>query len=279
MDAPSRSSARRSQCGKKLLGDEHGETAVSFSDLASVLRLNGDLDGAEALLRQSLELSRKLRGEGHAITATTMHDAGVIAASKGDLSSSEALFRKAMETHRKALGENHPLVAVTLNSLSRVLRDQGRYDEAADALEAALHMARPALGSEHQLVAIYTINLAAVELSRKQPEAAEALLREGLRVRALAPQLVPNRRRIFPEDDWSVGATKSLLGESLIALGRYSEGEAVLLDARRELGMLSAPPRRDVDATIGRLIKLYEAWGKRDKAAVYQALLVPASPE
>ena len=52
----------------------------------------------------------------------------------------------------------------------------------------------------------------------------------------------------------------------------------MLLDARRELGMLPAPPRRDVDATIGRLIQLDQAWGKRDKAAVGQALLVPASP-
>ena len=151
--------------------------------------------------------------------------------------------------HRKALGESHPLVAVTLNSLSRVLRDQGRYDEAAAALEAALHIARPALGSEHQLVAIYTINLAAVYLARGQPEAAEALLREGLRIRALSPQLVPNRRRIFPEDDWSVGATKSLLGASLTALGRYGEAETVLLEARRDLDASASPPtpgcRRD----------------------------------
>ena len=80
-----------------------------------------------------------------------------------------------MDTHRKALGENHPLVAVTLNSLSRILRDQGRYDEAAAALEAALAIARPALGSDHQLIAIYTINLASVQLARKEPKAAEAL--------------------------------------------------------------------------------------------------------
>ena len=109
-----------------------------------------------------------------------------------------------------------------------------------------LAIARPALGSEHQLIAIYTINLASVQLARKEPKAAEALLRDGLRIRVLSPQLIPNRRRIFPEDDWSVGATKSLLGASLIALGRYSEAEAVLLEARRDLAAVSPPSRRDV---------------------------------
>ena len=178
-----------------------------------------------------------------------------------------------MDVHRKALGERHPLVAVTLNSLSRILRDQGRYDEAAAALEAALDIARPALGNEHQLIAIYTINLASVYLARGQPEAAEPLLREGLRTRALAAQLVPNRRRIFPEDDWSVGATRSLLGAALTGLARYSEAETVLLEARRELDALPSAPRRDVDATVTRLIDLYSVWGQPDKAAQYRALL------
>ncbi len=60
-----------------------------------------------------------------------------------------------------------------------MLREQGAYDEAASALQDALNIARPALGSEHQLVAIYTINLASVQLARKEPAAAEALLREA----------------------------------------------------------------------------------------------------
>jgi eukaryotic-like serine/threonine-protein kinase len=260
---------------RKLLGDEHGETAVSFSDVASVLRLNGDLEGADTLLRRSLEVNRNVRGDAHAMTATTLHDVALVAATKGERSPAESMFRAVIDTHRKALGEHHPLVAVTLNSLSHVLRDERRYDEAATALEAALTIARPALGSDHQLVAIYTLNLASVQLSRKEPAAAEALSREGLRIRMLSPQLVPNRRRIFPEDDWSVPATKSLLGASLVALARYGEAEAVLLDARRELEATAAPPRRDVDATVTRLIELYEAWGKPDKAAMYRTRLGP----
>jgi serine/threonine protein kinase/Tfp pilus assembly protein PilF len=200
---------------QQVLGDEHGETAVSMSDLASVLRLNGDLDGAEALLRKSLAVHRKTRGEAHAMTATTMHDVALITGAKGDPASAESLFRAAMDIHRKALGEGHPLVAVTLNSLSRVLGDQGRYAEAAAALESALDIARRALGQDHQLVAIYTLNLASVRLAQGDRTAAEPLIREGLRIRRLSPQMVPNRRRIFPEDDWSLAAIERLLGEAV----------------------------------------------------------------
>jgi hypothetical protein len=112
-----------------------------------------------------------------------------------------------------------------------------------------------------------------VQLARGQPGAAEPLLRDGLRIRLLAPTLVPNRRRILPEDDWSVAATRSLLGAALTALARYDEAETVLLEAIRDLDATTPPPRRDLDATIARLVDLYRAWGRPDKAAQYQARL------
>ena len=262
---------------RKVLGDAHRETAVSLSDVASVLRLNGDLAGAESLLRQCLALTIKNRGERHPVTATTLHDVALVTAARGDRASAESLFRTVMEHHRKALGDRHPLVAVTLNSLAHVLREQRRYDEAAAALEGALNIARPVLGTDHQLVAIYSINLASVHLARGRAAAAEPLLREGLRIRTRSPELVPNRRRIFPDDDWSVGATKSLLGATLTAMARYSEAETMLLEARRDLDALPAPLPRDVDATITRFVDLYVAWDKPAKAADYRRLLESSS--
>jgi hypothetical protein len=124
-------------------------------------------------------------------------------------------------------------------------------------------------------VAIYTINLGAVQLARKTPAAAaaaELLLRDGLRIRSLAPGVVPSRRRTFVENDWSVGATKSLLGAALLAQRRYDEAEAMLLDAQRDLAA-SPSLQRETTVTIGRLVDLYEAWGKHEKAAEFRALL------
>jgi hypothetical protein len=86
---------------------------------------------------------------------------------------------------------------------------------------------------------------------------------------------VPNRRRIFLEDDWSIGATKSLLGAALTALGRYDEAETVLLEARRDLEAMRAPRRPEIEATMTRLVDLYVKWGRPEAAATYRALLAP----
>jgi eukaryotic-like serine/threonine-protein kinase len=258
---------------QKVLGAEHRETAVSLSDLASVLRLSGDLAGAEALLKQSLELNIKTRGADHPNTAASLHDLALIAASRGDYLGAESGLRQALGLQRRALGDNHPVVAATLNSLARTLREQRRYDEAADALQEALTITRAAFGSDHQLVAIYTINLASIQLARNEPAAAERLLREGLRVRSRAPGIVPVRRRTVREDDWSLGATRSLLGACLLAERRYPEAEDMLLDARRQLEALPASGGAEMKVAIARLIELYVAWGKPDKAASFRAQL------
>ena len=258
---------------RKVLGSEHRETAVSLSDLASVLRLNGNLDDAETLLKQCLDLNRKTRGEDHPNTSTTLHDLALITATRGENRSAETLFRRVLATERATLGDRHPVVATTLNALSHVLIAERRLDEAASSLEEALDIARASLGNDHQLVAIYSINLASVQFSRRKAAEAEPLLREGLRIRTQAPEIVPSRRRTLPDDDWSLGATKSLLGATLISLGRYNEAETVLLDARNDLASHGTPQPAAMRATLTRLVSLYVAWGKRDRAENYRALL------
>jgi serine/threonine protein kinase/tetratricopeptide (TPR) repeat protein len=257
----------------KVLGEEHGEVANSLTGLGSVLRLNGDLAGAEALLRQSVALNRKARGEDHANTGTSLHDLALVVASRGHHAEAEALFRQALDTERKALGDKHPTVAATFNALSRVLLHQGRHAEAATTLQEALNIVRPALGNAHQLVAIYAINLGAVQLARDDAAAAEALVREGLKIRSIAPGIVPSRRRTFAEDDWSLGATKSLLGAALVKLHRYADAESLLLEARRDLEAMPTPPDRDLNVTLNRLADLYDAWRKPDQARVLRARL------
>jgi tetratricopeptide (TPR) repeat protein len=221
---------------RRVLGEQHGEVGTSLSDLASVLRLKGDLAGAESVLRECLEVNRKARGEDHPNMSTPLNDLGLIAAARGHYLDAEALFRQSLLKGRQSLGERHPTLAITLNNLGKALLEQRKYDEAESALQEALNIALPALGSEHPLAAIYKINLASVHLARNEPEAAETLLRQALPIRARAPGLVPYRRRTFPEDDWSVAATKSLLGAALVARKRFEEGERVLLDARRGPG-------------------------------------------
>jgi eukaryotic-like serine/threonine-protein kinase len=263
------------QIRRTVLGEEDRETAVSLSDLASVLRLNSDLAGAEPLLRRSLEINRKTRGPEHPNTAAALHDLALIAAAGGDHRAAEAQLRGVLVMQQRTLGDRHPVTATTLNSLAHVLLRTGKFEDAAAASRDALAIVRPTLGPDHQLVAIYTINHAAALMAQHRADLAEPLLREGLRVRSLAPGLVPTRRRTQLDDDWSVAATKSLLGAALVDERRYAEAETIVLDAWRELEASSTSRASDKQTTLTRLVDLYVAWGQPEKAASYRTLLAP----
>ena len=92
----------------------------------------------------------------------------------------------------------------------------GRYDEAAAALQEALNIAGPAFGAATISSSRSTRSISAPRSwrARRRTRAPppRCLLRDGLRVRARAPGVVPGRRRTFVEDDWSLGAARSLLG-------------------------------------------------------------------
>ena len=208
---------------RRVLGADHREVAVSLAGVASVLRLKGDLDGADRLLAESLELNRRTRGERHANTGSTLHDIGLVAFMRGDLRRAETEFRAALDIHAQALGDAHPNIAISLNSLAHVLIAERRYTEAAPALTRALDIVRPALGADHPLVAVYANNLATVRLAQGDPLAAEALLREVLRIRALAPDIMPGRRRMLAADSIPLAQVKARLRTALAAQGKSVE--------------------------------------------------------
>ena len=99
---------------------------------------------------------------------------------------------------------------------------RGRHREALDTLRTAIDIVRASFGETHQLVAIFTLNAGAVHLALGDPAAATPLLLEGLRLRALAPDVVPSRRRTLPEDDWSLDDARRALASASLRSRRDS---------------------------------------------------------
>lgn len=205
---------------ERVLGPEDREVAVSLSGLASVLRLKGDLDGAQALLDRSLDLNIRTRGAMHPNTGTSWHDSALVALARRDYTRAEAALQRSLTIHRQALGPMHPNVAMSLDTLALVQSARRQYDDAATSLEQALAIARATFGNDHPIVAIYSANLAKIELARGNGAAAEPLLREALRIRRLAPDIVPNRRRMLPEEAWPVEALTTAL-DAMTAVRRH----------------------------------------------------------
>jgi serine/threonine protein kinase len=246
---------------RKVLGEEDHETSVSLNELGMILRRKGDLSGAESLFRRCLEINLKTRGENHPDTATLLVNVASVASERGDYPAAETILRRALAIARRTLGERHPNLAGKLNSLSDVLREQGKYDEAQSAIQEALQVSTPALREDHPLLANYRITLARLHLARKDAAAAEPLLRQALQI----------RRRAFPKGDWRIAITESLLGASLTGLARYAEAEPLLVSANAVLKDVPGLQGRESGATRDRLVALYEAWGRPEKAASYRA--------
>ncbi|MGH9380768.1 MAG: tetratricopeptide repeat protein [Thermoanaerobaculia bacterium] len=247
---------------RRLLGDEHRETATSLSDLAFALRDKGDVAGAEALFRQVVALNRKVLGDNHPNTATSLNNLALMVGGRGDHAGAEALLREALAIDVRTLGPAHPALATRFNNLSNAVREQGRIDEAEDFIQRALAIAESALGAEHPLTATCHVSHARVLLAQGRPAQAESVLRQVLQI----------RRRVLPDGDWTIGTTKSLLGVSLTALGRYEEAEPLLVQAHRSLNDIAGQQGRDARATIASLIALYEAWGRPEQAVPYRVL-------
>ena len=102
----------------------------------------------------------------------------------------------------------------------------------------------------------------------KRYKNAEPLLREALTIRRM--------RRNFP-GDWKTAKTESVLGACLTGLGKYGEAEPYLLRGYPIIAKDKGSDHRRTIEAIQRVINLYEAWNKPDKAAKYRAILHEAT--
>jgi tetratricopeptide (TPR) repeat protein len=181
------------------------------------------------------------------------------------------MFREALSIGEASLGRDHPRNAQRLAFLANDLRLQGKLAEAEVRSGEALATSRPALGRDHPTVARQEVDLARVYLDQGRPAAAKPLLLHVLAV----------QRKFYAADDWRIGATESLLGAASTRLSRFAEAEPYLIRAFQLLPLLpgsAAPKAKEARDNLSRLIALYEAWGRPEKAAPYRSLRQGVSP-
>jgi eukaryotic-like serine/threonine-protein kinase len=288
---------------RRLFGAEHAEVAASLNDLAVLLGSRRDYAAAEPLYREALEMRRRLLGGEHPDLAMNLNNLALLLQEKGDLDAAEPLQREALAMHRKLLGPDHPDLVPSLNNLALLLHRKRDYAGAEPLYREALELRRKLYGEEHPQVAFTTANLATLLADKGDHAAAEPLFRRSLGLRrkllpaghlhighsllglgrlllergeaAAAEQALGEAVAIFraklPPGNWMIADAESVLGGSLAARRRYAEAEpllaasySVLRDARGDSNLRTEQARE-------RLIKLYEAWGKPEKAAPYRA--------
>jgi hypothetical protein len=137
-----------------------------------------------------------------------------------------------------------------------------------DALEQARLKFGPANPQTAGIMASWGLSL----LQQGRWTEAEPVLRDCLAI----------REKVQP-DDWSTFNTRSLLGGSLLGQKKYGEAEPLILSGYEGMKAREArippPGQPRLTEAAERVVKLYEDWGKKDKAAEWRARLVKPSEE
>jgi tetratricopeptide (TPR) repeat protein len=213
---------------RKVVGEEHPDTAGSYSNVAFNLNAQGKYAAAEEGFHKALDINRKVLGQDHPDTATSCNNVAFNLNTQGKYAEAEEGFRKALDIRRKVLGEEHPDTAQSYNNVAFNFNAQGKYAAAEEACRKALDMRRKVLGEEHPDTAQSYNNLAFNLKAQGQYAAAEEGYRKALHI----------YRKAVGEEHPDTARSYNNLAANLNAQGKYAaaeEGFRKALDIRRKV--------------------------------------------
>jgi serine/threonine-protein kinase len=249
---------------RRRYGDDHLTVALSYERLGMVYEGEGDLERAEATYRESIERHRRLSNQ--QALAGPLSFLGNIKTKKGEYAEAETLMREALDLTRKFVGANHPQVATRLNYLASLLLLRGNYVEAEAAVRSALEIQQRVLPEGHVDFARSWTIMGEILTRKGETSRAEIFLRRALEIQTRTP----------PKNHWETyykALTESALGECLTVQRRYAEAELLLVESHDTLSSRFDARDPQIIAASRRLVSLYEAWRKPDRAAQYRAQL------
>jgi serine/threonine-protein kinase len=245
---------------RSVYGDDHPWVAMALSDLAIPLQRRGDFDTAAELTREALAVAERGLGAEHPYVGEIVGRLALIVYGQRQLDEAEQLHRRALAIKRKHYGETHMSIAAGLFNLAQVLRVKGDLDGAEAVNREGIEMARRIGGDDHPNVAIYTGHLAVILHAKGDCRRALPLYRDA----------IASIERTIGADHFRIPQIQRHVGGCLTELGRYAEAEAVLLESYRALDEADDMFTREA---AERLVTLYTAWRKPEKAAEFRALL------
>jgi tetratricopeptide (TPR) repeat protein len=226
-----------------------------------------DFETAESILLEAIGQGEDIYGPGHPMIAQLHNMMGHTRYYQRDYDGAQTWYLNALALHEDSIypetvGWAKCLwnLAHTCWALEDFIGAEARFNEAIDLLREAPDPARLSLPT-------YLGRLGRLFGVQGDWDAALPLFEESLRKTA----------SIHGGSHFITARAKALLGECLGELGRFEEGEALLLEARADFGEDALPFY--VTHALFSLEKLYTAWDKPDLAAEYTLLLSERSSE
>ena len=200
---------------RRLLTDEHPDTASAYNNVAYNLESLGKFAQAQPKYQKSLEILRRLLTDDHPDTAQLYSNVGASLDAQGKYAEGQSLKEKSLEIRRRILTDDHLDTAQGYNNLAFSLDKQGKYAQATPLFEKALEIRRRLLTEDHPLTAA-TYNNLADNLSF-QGKYAQAL--------PLHEKALKIRRGLFSDDHPDTAQSYNNLANVLTELGMYAQAQ------------------------------------------------------
>ncbi len=247
---------------RQFLGDQHLDVAETLCELSNVLTVLGESVEAEKLGQECLAIRRRLLGEPHDKEAETLFTLAVLEHYR-DATAAEKLYREALSMYEGLYGELHPAVGEVLNNHASLLMNRGESAVAEPLFRRSLEIKRRVLPADHPFIGISEINLATAANARGGYVEAEALARSAEAILSAG----------FGADHWRTAIARGVLAASFAGQGRFTEAEPMLEASYRLIDEQLGDEFDYRRQALERLVALYEAWGKPQRAAVYRQRL------
>jgi serine/threonine protein kinase/lipopolysaccharide biosynthesis regulator YciM len=241
------------------LGADHPDTLTSKHNLALLYKTQGKYDRAEPLLKEVLDARTAWVGADHLVTLTSKHSLAELYWAQEQYDLAEPLFREAVEGTRKKLGLAHPTTQSAVTGLVICYEKMGQPAKGEPLLRENADFWKQQAGAD-SLQYAGDLALLGLNLLRQQKFAdADPLLRDCLVIRGMKQ----------PEE-WTTFNTKSMLGGALLGEQKYAEAEPLLRQGyegmKQQEAKIPAMGKARLTEALERLVQLYDAWGKKDKA-------------
>ena len=220
------------------------------------------MSDAENLLKEVLDVQRRVLGTKHPDTLISMATLASWYVLQGtNLDQAESLLKEAWEGCRTALDAKHETTDAVLALLSALYSSKREYSKLGPYLREAQQIALARWGSDHGLTVGANVALGRYLFVQKQYSEAEVCFRDLLR----------HFQKTKPEE-WELFNTESWLGACLVSQTKFEQAEPILLSAyggmrsREKTIPLQEGRAGDLRMAIDRIIQLYDASDKKDKA-------------
>ena len=241
---------------RRLLTDDHPDTAASYNNLAVNLNAQGKYAQAQPLFEKALEIRRRLLTDDHPDTANSYNNVAYNLNAQGKYAQAQPLYEKALEIRRRLLTDDHPDTALSYNNLAANLNAQGKYAQAQPLYEKALEIRRRLLTDDHPDTAPSYNNLAYNLNAQGKYAQAQPLFEKALEI----------RRRLLTDDHPDTAVSYNNLAFNLNAQGKYAQAQPLFEKALEINRRLLTDDHPDTATSYNNLAANLNAQGKYAQA-------------